>query len=47
MICLRYTVGLVFPFPGATRLAASLECWNAGSVPGPAQCVKDPALSQL
>ena len=26
---------------------ASLECWDAGSIPGPAQRVKDPALLQL
>ena len=32
---------------GATGLAASLEQWDSGSVPGPAQCVKDPLLPQL
>ena len=28
---------------GAMELAASLECWGTGSVPGRAQRVKDPA----
>ena len=32
---------------GTTGLAVSLECWDAGSIPGPAQGVKDLALLQL
>ena len=23
------------------------QCWNAGSIPSPVQCVKDPVLKQL
>lgn len=32
---------------GTPRSAASLESWHAGSMPGPTQGVKDPALPQL
>ena len=30
-----------------TGSAASWECWDAGSIPSPAHCVKDPVLPQL
>ena len=32
---------------GAVESEVSLECWYTGSIPVPAQWVKDPALPQL
>ena len=32
---------------GTKGLVASWEHWDAGLIPGPAQCVKDPVLPQL